>query len=188
MMTWLTDSYGNKCSVEYWGSTEKAQVALDSLWLCINCINCSNCSNCWTCSDCSDCWACLHCSYCLRCSRCCACSHCSYCSTYSDIKNDTPKGAPSIPIIENIHARLYEAARLHLNMSTWHTCETTHCRAGWVIALAGAAGKKLEQFYNTELAAMLIYDASGYRINPARFYDSDNEALADMKRLAEADE
>jgi hypothetical protein len=53
--------------------------------------------------------------------------------------------------------------------------------------LAGQAGKALETFYNTELAAMLIYDASapGFKIDPARFYDSDDAALADMKKLAE---
>ena len=27
-----------------------------------------------------------------------------------------------------------------LDMSTWHRCGTTHCRAGWAITLAGAAG------------------------------------------------
>jgi hypothetical protein len=72
-------------------------------------------------------------------------------------------------------------------MGNWHTCETTHCRAGWVVHLAGDGGKKLETFYNTELAAMMIYDASapGYRINPARFYDTVDAALADMKKLAE---
>jgi hypothetical protein len=72
-------------------------------------------------------------------------------------------------------------------MSTWHTCEKTHCRAGWVVTLAGSAGRELEDFYNTELAAMLIYDASapGFKINPARFYDKNEDALADMKRLAE---
>ncbi len=72
-------------------------------------------------------------------------------------------------------------------MATWHTCNTTHCRAGWVVTLAGEAGKKLERFYNTPLAAMLIYDASapGFKINPGRFYDSNDDALADMKRLAE---
>ena len=72
-------------------------------------------------------------------------------------------------------------------METWHTCETTHCRAGWVVTLAGDAGKALEDLHNTELAAMLIYEASGYKINPARFYDSNDDALADMKRLAEAE-
>ena len=72
-------------------------------------------------------------------------------------------------------------------MGNWHTCEKTHCRAGWIITLAGEAGKALESFYNTELAAMLIYDASapGFKINPARFYDNDDAAIADMKRLAE---
>ena len=69
-------------------------------------------------------------------------------------------------------------------MDSWHTCETTHCRAGWVVALAGEAGKKLEEFHNTDLAARLIYAASGYNINPARFYDSNETAMADMKRLA----
>ena len=70
-------------------------------------------------------------------------------------------------------------------MDTWHTCETTHCRAGWVVTLAGKPGKKLEYFFNTELAAMLIYKESGHEINPSRFYDSNEDALADMKALAE---
>ena len=74
-----------------------------------------------------------------------------------------------------------------MEMWTWHTCEKTHCRAGWTVTLAGAEGRKLEKFYNTELAAMLIYDASdpGFKINPARFYDENKDALADMKKLAE---
>ncbi len=73
-------------------------------------------------------------------------------------------------------------------MEDVHTCESTHCRGGWVIALAGEAGKKLEEFFNWELAAMKIYDSSapGFRINPARFYDSNEDALADMKKLADA--
>jgi len=73
-------------------------------------------------------------------------------------------------------------------MGGWHACETTHCRGGWVVTLAGEAGKKLEQFFNTELAAMKIYDAScpGYKINPARFYDSNEAAMEDMRKLAES--
>jgi len=42
----------------------------------------------------------------------------------------------------------------------------------------------LEKFHNTELAAMLIYRESGYHINPARFYDSNDAAMNDIKRLA----
>jgi len=70
-------------------------------------------------------------------------------------------------------------------MDTWHSCETTHCRAGWVVTLAGDAGKALEAFHNTPLAAQLIYEASGYKINPAKFYVRNEEALEDMKKLAE---
>jgi hypothetical protein len=72
-------------------------------------------------------------------------------------------------------------------MSTWHTCQTTHCRAGWVVTLAGDEGKALERRFDTPLAAMMIYDAScpGYQINPCRFYDSNEDALEDMRKLAE---
>jgi len=45
----------------------------------------------------------------------------------------------------------------------------------------------LEERFNTELAAMLIYRESGYPINPCRFYDSDADALEDMRKLAEAE-
>ena len=73
-----------------------------------------------------------------------------------------------------------------LAMGDWHTCEKTHCRAGWIVTLAGEDGRKLERFYNTELAAMLIYrESTGEQINPARFYDENDAALEDMRRLAE---
>jgi len=96
-------------------------------------------------------------------------------------------GAPAVPRIEQIHQKLYAAVSQPkaLDMSSWHKCETTHCRAGWITTLAGEAGKALENFHNPELAAMLIYRASGYDINPCRFYDDNATALADMKRLAE---
>jgi len=70
-------------------------------------------------------------------------------------------------------------------MGDWHTCDTTHCRAGWVVHLAGEAGYALERYHNTALAALLIYRASGASISPTRFYESEEVALADMKRLAE---
>jgi len=72
-----------------------------------------------------------------------------------------------------------------LDMGDWHTCNTTHCRAGWIVHLAGSAGYALEKFHNTELAAMLIYRESGYHINPARFYDGNTAAIEDMRQLAE---
>ena len=165
--TWISDENGNRCSVEYWGSEEKAREALASN------------ENCSDCSDCSDC------SYCSRCSD---CSRCSYCSRCSGKKGDADAPpAPEIPAIPDIHKRIYERVTQPnaLDMESWHSCETTHCRAGWVVHEAGEAGYALEKFHDTALAAMLIYRASGYEINPSRFYDPADLALADMKRLAE---
>jgi hypothetical protein len=72
-------------------------------------------------------------------------------------------------------------------MDTWHTCEKKHCRAGWVVSLAGEAGRNLERFFDTPLAAMKIYDASSSlpKVSPVRFYDGNDEALADMRRMAQ---
>jgi hypothetical protein len=53
--------------------------------------------------------------------------------------------------------------------------------------LAGAEGYALERFHDTALAAQLIYRESGSPINPARFYDSDTDALADMRKRAAVD-
>jgi hypothetical protein len=53
------------------------------------------------------------------------------------------------------------------------------------VTLAGQDGKKLEDQTSTLFAAQQIYRASGYEISPVRFFDSNDAALADMKRLAE---
>ena len=94
--------------------------------------------------------------------------------------------------IENIHQKVYEAASQDgaLDMSTWHeggnVCGTTHCRAGWVIVLAGDAGRTLEWVYGTPAAAALIYIASDPKIGKMPDFYCDNEtALADMKERAE---
>ena len=72
-----------------------------------------------------------------------------------------------------------------LNMESWHTCNTTHCRAGWVVTLAGEEGKRLESKTSTLFAAMMIYDASSpILVNPPRFFESNEVAMADMERCA----
>jgi hypothetical protein len=92
------------------------------------------------------------------------------------------------PVIENVHQKVFEAASQPdaLNMGDWHTCDTTHCRAGWVVHLAGEAGKKLERQTSTLFAAMQIYKVSSdIPVSPTRFYEKNEVALADMKRCAE---
>jgi hypothetical protein len=68
-------------------------------------------------------------------------------------------------------------------MSTWHTCETTHCRAGWVEVLAGKEGKELANKTSTSFAAMVIYDkSSSIKVSPVQFYVSNEEAMKDIRR------
>jgi len=95
-----------------------------------------------------------------------------------------------IPIIPDIHKAVLAAAMAtpdSFDMQRWHVCETTHCRAGWAVHLAGPSGYDLEARTSPLFAAMQIYRASGYEISPTRFFDSNEVALADMMRLAEAE-
>ena len=94
----------------------------------------------------------------------------------------------TVPVIEDIHKKVYEAASKPgcLAMNTWHTCDTTHCRAGWVVHLAGEAGYALEKQTSPLFAAQQIYKASGYLISPVRFFDGNEQAMEDMKKLAES--
>jgi hypothetical protein len=96
-----------------------------------------------------------------------------------------------IPKIENIHQRIFDAASAEgaLYMGSWHhggDCGTTHCRAGWAVVLAGPGGRVLEGVYGTGTAAALIYQASDPKLERIpNWIDSNEGALADMKRLAE---
>jgi hypothetical protein len=93
-----------------------------------------------------------------------------------------------VPKIENIHKAIYAAASADgaLDMSEWHTCETTHCRAGWAVHLAGEEGRALEDKIGTAAAGALIYLASDPTLERVpNWHASNDEALADMKALAE---
>jgi hypothetical protein len=74
-------------------------------------------------------------------------------------------------------------------MGSWHgsnSCGTTHCRGGWVITLAGAEGKALEERTSSEFAAMAIYSKSSpIKVSPVRFFESNEVAMADIRRCAE---
>ncbi len=71
-------------------------------------------------------------------------------------------------------------------MSNWHTCDTTHCRAGWVVTLAGEEGKRLEKETSTLFAAMQIYKASSpIIVHIPKFFDSNKDAMEDIKKCAE---
>jgi hypothetical protein len=90
-----------------------------------------------------------------------------------------------IPIVTDLDKRIAEAvANGSLEMSDWHTCATTHCRAGWAITLAGEAGAALEKQVGPWLAGALIYVASTGRTEVPNFFASNEEALVDIKARA----
>jgi len=72
-------------------------------------------------------------------------------------------------------------------MGDWHTCDTTHCRGGWVVFLAGKEGAEFEKHTgDTLFSAMMIYHKSStIRVSPVRFFETNEVAMADMKRCAE---
>ncbi|TAK94532.1 pentapeptide repeat-containing protein, partial [Patescibacteria group bacterium] len=93
-----------------------------------------------------------------------------------------------VPVLPNIDAAILAAVTDgvgELNMSDWHMCETTHCRAGWAVHLAGKAGKALEEKFGPAVAGSLIYAASRPGKPIPDFYASTSAAMADIRKCAE---
>ena len=64
-------------------------------------------------------------------------------------------------------------------------CGSTHCRAGWVVTLAGKPGRDLEKEIGTGAAAALIYMASDPDLEQIPNWVASNEdALADIQAMA----
>jgi hypothetical protein len=63
-----------------------------------------------------------------------------------------------------------------LNMGYWHTCETTHCIAGWACELA-ENGKELEREYGTQVAALKLLGVEAH----SHFFDDNEPALEWLK-------
>jgi hypothetical protein len=85
---------------------------------------------------------------------------------------------PVVPQLDSTVCNLVDSGQGTLDMSDWHHCETTHCRAGWAIHLAGDAGYALEAKIGSELAGGRIYKASTGRWPD--FFASNESALEDI--------
>ena len=93
-----------------------------------------------------------------------------------------------IPIIEDIDKKILAmvtSGNNKLNMSDWHTCKTTHCRAGWAIHLAGDQGYDLERKFGPAGAGALIYAASRPGIKVPNFHETNDNAMNDLKYYAQ---
>lgn len=65
------------------------------------------------------------------------------------------------------------------------TCGTTHCRAGWAVALTSGLGIRLEKDFGPETAGFLIIGASCPWMDEAPgFYGSDRFAKMDIEAAA----
>ena len=104
----------------------------------------------------------------------------------ADLCDADLRGAKGItaPVIPNLDDAILAATESggKLEMDTWHTCETTHCRAGWAVHLAGVAGYALEDRIGSSAAGALIYHASTGRVPD--FFASNETALADIRACA----
>lgn len=102
------------------------------------------------------------------------------------VTGDILKWDPGIPVpvVPDLDAAILAAidAGGALDMREWHTCETTHCRAGWAITLGGEQGAALEKLCGAWLAGALIYQRSAGYVPD--FLASDDDALADMRSRA----
>ncbi len=107
----------------------------------------------------------------------------------ADLSGADLRGAtdlPAAPVIPNIDAAILAeiVAGGVIDMDRWHTCETTHCRAGWAIHLADEAGAALERRYGANGAGALIYAASRPNNRVPNWFASAEEALADLRASA----
>ena len=91
-----------------------------------------------------------------------------------------------IPKIERLHSKILAAIESGgaLEMGTWHTCETTHCRAGWAIHIAGEFGRGLEWALGSGAAAALLFAVAYPNQRVPDFYSSNEDAMADIRRCA----
>ena len=102
------------------------------------------------------------------------------------LKGANLKGAkmPSGVKVDGLHQKMFDAVQVEgaLDMNSWHTCGTTHCRAGWAIVLAGQEGAELEKKYGPSVAGTIIYHNSTGMVPD--FYCNNDAAMADIKACA----
>jgi hypothetical protein len=102
---------------------------------------------------------------------------------------------PTVPVIPHIDAAIVAAIQSggRLHMRSWHGrsnnwCGTTHCRAGWAIALAGDPGRELELAVGPSIAGAMIYLASRPgQLAPNFFMLNNHWAMRDLRDAAERD-
>ncbi len=95
----------------------------------------------------------------------------------------------ALPVLKNPDAEILNTIKNKkgaLEMGSWHTCETTHCRAGWYIHQSGPAGRMLEAVYGASVAGAIIFTKAYPKMKVPDFVCSNDKALADITKNAKA--
>jgi hypothetical protein len=95
------------------------------------------------------------------------------------------KVAPElVPNIKDLPSRILKDISVngfYLNMLRWHTCETTHCLAGFCEIYAEEKGKFLvKHFGHWMCGALIFYKSTGHIPD---FYASDEDAISELESL-----
>jgi uncharacterized protein YjbI with pentapeptide repeats len=98
-------------------------------------------------------------------------------------------GVKGLSIAADARQRLRSVATAALQddalaMGAWHTCETTHCIAGWAIHQAGEPGRLLEATLGSQVAGLMLLGIEAH----AHFYDSNEKAAEYLRNVLEAAE
>lgn len=97
----------------------------------------------------------------------------------ADLRGANLQGANGIAIASDASKRLQAVANAILNnndaldMGQWHTCETTHCLAGWAIHQAGELGRLLEASVGGHMAGLQLLGPEA----AMHFYDTNEDAI-----------
>ena len=108
----------------------------------------------------------------------------------ADLRGADLRGATGIPVAADAPARLRDVAMAALanpdalEMDHWHTCQTTHCIAGWAIHQAGEPGYILEELYGPAMAGRLLLGHEA----ALHFHDSNRDARAWLQSVLDAPE
>ena len=96
-------------------------------------------------------------------------------------------GATNLPIASDASARLLAVAQAALasdnalEMSQWHTCDTTHCISGWAQHLGGSIAELLYQQMGADVAGLMLLGVEAH----SYFYASNEKARAFLQSVVD---
>lgn len=107
----------------------------------------------------------------------------------------------NIPVVDGLHRKVVDAIedeegeywKQELDMSSWHSqihsCNTTHCRAGWYVVIARMRHTEIEGILGTSvLAAAIALKSCSYLSRVPDFHCDNTTAMNDMELCARVEE